>query len=33
MKVDPMLKLARLARRLIAESSAEARPRFSTETR
>jgi hypothetical protein len=33
MKVDPRLRLARLARRPIAESSAEARPMFSTETR
>jgi hypothetical protein len=33
MKVDPRLKLARLARRLIAESSAEARPMLSTEAR
>jgi hypothetical protein len=32
-KVDPRLRLPRLARRLIAESSAEARPMFSTETR
>jgi hypothetical protein len=30
MNVDPRLKLARLARRLIAESSADARPMLST---
>jgi hypothetical protein len=33
MNVDPMLRLARLARRLIAESSAEARPMLSTEAK
>jgi hypothetical protein len=33
MKADPRLRLPRLARRLIAESSAEARPMLSTETR
>jgi hypothetical protein len=33
MKADPRLKLARPARRLIAESSAEARPMLSTVAR